>query len=305
MKEFDPASVYKLAIVGAGLSALSALRAGLDCERALLLDYQERPGGFLRPAMLAPGSEDLDALLYADEFPEQLTACFSSTVVGLQPALVEGEPHTLVVRQRSGETEIHAERVLLACGGLELTREAAQIPGPRPAGITTPIFAHQLLNRGYAPGKHIVVYGSSRYTLATAQRLAAAGLSVTLVGAAGEPDVALPVAPSSLALLLPARLVTLAGFPRLEQLIFERMGEQFTLEADALVYATGMRANTRWLKGSNIALTARGAIEVDAHYQTSVPGIYALGTVVAPSLDHQDSLAMGKELASLLSGDAQ
>src|SRR5260370_481470 len=120
--------LYSLAIVGAGLSTLSALQAGLTSERTIVLDYQERPGGFLRPA-----------------------------------------------------------RVLLACGGLELPREQAQIPGPRPAGVITPIFAHQLLTRGYTPGTQIVVYGNSRYAQATALRLAEAGLAVTLVNAADEP----------------------------------------------------------------------------------------------------------------------
>ena len=301
MKELDRFSVYKLAIVGAGLSTLSALRAGLNCEHAVLLDYQPRPGGFLHPALPAPGFEDVEALLHTYTLPEQLTTCFNSTAVRLLPASAEGGPHTLTVRQSSGTAEIRAERVLLACGGLELTRESAQIPGSRSAGIMTPILAHQFLNRGYVPGRRIVVYGSSRYALATAQRLATSGLTVTLVGVAGQPDVALPATPSSLSLLLPARLVALSGSPRLEELTFERMGEQFTLKADALVYAVGMQANTRWLRESGISLTAQGAIKVDGHYQTSVPGIYAIGTVVSPSLDHQDSLKMGKEVASLLS----
>lgn len=300
MKELNHSSVYRLVIVGAGLSALSALQAGLNCERALMLDYQERPGGFLRSVLPAPGFEEVDALARTDTLPAGLTAYFNSTAVRLLPASSEGEAHALLVNQSDGEVEIRAEQILLACGGLELTREAAQIPGPRPAGIMTPIFALQLLSRGYTPGKQIVVYGSSRYALATAQRLAAAGLSVTLVGAAGQPDVALPVTPSSLSLLLPARLVALSGSTQLEQLTFERMGEQFTLEADALVYAVGMRANTRWLEGSGLAFTPQGALKVDERYQTNVPGIYAIGTVVSPSLDHQDSLRMGRELAGLL-----
>jgi thioredoxin reductase len=294
------AELYTLAIVGAGLSTLSALRAGLSGERTLLVDYQDDFGGFLRAAQSAPGLEDLIQLPTASSLPGELTTRFNTTAVGLLPSFDEGEPHTLVTRQSSGTAAVRASRVLLACGGLELTRESAQIPGPRPAGVMTPVFAHQLLNCGYAPGKQIVVYGSSRYALATAQRLAGAGISVTLISIAGEPHPMLPSAPSSLSLLLPARLVSLAGSPRLEQVTFERMGEPFTLAADALVYAVGMRANTRWLKGSGIALTPQGAVEVDAHYQTSIPGIYAMGTLVSPSLDHVDSLRMGKEVAALL-----
>ena len=294
--------LYSLAIVGAGLSTLSALQAGLRDERTIIVDYQERPGGFLRPALPASGFETCaDEVERADELLERTTLCLQTTAVGLLPAFEIGEPHTLIVRQRSGTREIHATRVLLACGGLEETREHAQIPGPRPAGVMTPIFAHQLLNRSYLPGQHIVVYGDSRYTLATAQRLARVGVTVTLVSA-DELAASLVNVPPSLTLLPPARLIALAGLPRLESLTFERAGEFFSLSADTLIYGAGMRANTHWLKGSGLALNAQGALEVDQHYQTSVPGIYAMGTVVSPSLDHTGSLSMGKEVAALLSG---
>jgi thioredoxin reductase len=300
--------LYKLAIVGAGLCTLSALQAGLGRERTLLLDYQDRAGGFLRPALPSSTFADQTQLVQRDTLPAHVTAWFNSTAVGLLPAYEEGEPHTLLVRRRSGTTEVRAEQVLLACGGLELTREHAQIPGPRPAGVVTPIFVHQLLNRGYAPGRQIVVYGDSRYTLATAQRLAEVGLAVTLIGVPGasEPELAsASVFSSSLTILPPAQLVSLSGFPRLAQLTFERAGEQFTLSADTLVYGAGMQANTHWLKGSGLALTEQGAISVDARYATSAPGIYAMGTVVFPSLDHVHSIDMGKEVASLLSGGSQ
>ena len=294
--------LYTLAIVGAGLSTLSALQAGLSDERAIVIDYQERPGGFLHPALPASGFETFEKdVMRADALLARTTLCLRTTAVGLLPAFAAGEPHTLIARAGSGTREIRATRVLLACGGLEETREHAQIPGPRPAGVITPIFAHQLLNRGYLPSQRVVVYGDSRYTLATAQRLAAAGVTVTLVSSHAF-TASLVDASSALTLLPPARLVALDGFPCLEQLTFERTGEFFSLSADTLIYGAGMRANTHWLKGSGLALDAQGALRIDQHYQTSVPGIYAMGTVVSPSLDHTSSLKMGKEVAALLSG---
>jgi thioredoxin reductase len=294
--------LYALAIVGAGLSTLSALQAGLSSEQTIIIDYQERPGGFLRPALPASGFEAFtDEVERADALLARATLCLRTTAVGLLPAFAPGEPHTLIVRQSSGTREIRATRVLLASGGLEETREHAQIPGPRPAGVMTPIFAHQLLQRGYLPGQRVVVYGDSHYALATAQRLASVGMTVTLISSNAS-TASLVDAPPALTLLAPARLVALDGFPRLEQLTFERAGEFFSLSADTLIYGAGMRANTHWLKGSGLALNAHGALEIDQHYQTSVPGIYAMGTIVSPSLDHTGSLTMGKEVAALLSG---
>ena len=58
-------------------------------------------------------------------------------------------------------------------------------------------------------------------------------------------------------------------------------GELSSVEADLLVYGAGMMANTHWLKCSGISTAEDGTIQVDAGYQTSIPGIYAAGTVVA------------------------
>jgi pyruvate/2-oxoglutarate dehydrogenase complex dihydrolipoamide dehydrogenase (E3) component len=45
-----------------------------------------------------------------------------------------------------------------------------------------------------------------------------------------------------------------------------------------------------------------GTIQVDRRYQTNAPGIYAIGTVIMPSLDRVDPAAMRKELALHLPG---
>lgn len=55
-----------------------------------------------------------------------------------------------------------------------------------------------------------------------------------------------------------------------------------TLQADLVLYATGRQANVQGLglDAVGVARTERGAIQVDANFATSVPGIYALGDVV-------------------------
>ena len=278
--------IYELAIVGTGLSALSAFAAGLGREQTILLDYQDEQGGFLKHALPAPGFEAAWELIRSTRIPQSVTACFGATVVGLLPAFEAGKPHTLVVRQQQGTSQVEAKRVLIACGGLEIPRERAQIPGPRPAGVMTPILAHQLLAQGYLPGRRAIVYGDARYTTVTAQRLEDAGVAVTLLSP------------------MQAQLVAIEGSPRLQRVIVRSAGELSSVEADLLVYGAGMMANTHWLKGSGISTTEDGRIQVDAGYETNVPGIYAIGTVIVPSLDHVDSLAMGKEVASLLGGTA-
>ncbi len=54
------------------------------------------------------------------------------------------------------------------------------------------------------------------------------------------------------------------------------------LAADTVLYATGRHPNTAGLglAEQGVALTPNGAVAVDAHYETSVPSIHALGDVI-------------------------
>ena len=69
-------------------------------------------------------------------------------------------------------------------------------------------------------------------------------------------------------------------------------GAAETLEADIVLVAIGRRPFVEGLglDKAGVKLTQRGRIEVDAHFQTSVPGIYAIGDVIdGPMLAHKAS----------------
>ncbi|MFT8467328.1 MAG: dihydrolipoyl dehydrogenase [Acetobacter syzygii] len=79
-----------------------------------------------------------------------------------------------------------------------------------------------------------------------------------------------------------------------------------TLEADVVLVAVGRTAASKnmGLEEAGIALDKRGRVEVDAHYATNVPGIYAIGDVIAgPMLAHKAE-EEGVALAELLAGQA-
>ncbi|ARW09544.1 dihydrolipoyl dehydrogenase [Acetobacter ascendens] len=83
-------------------------------------------------------------------------------------------------------------------------------------------------------------------------------------------------------------------------------GTAETLEADVVLVAVGRTAASKnmGLEEAGIALDKRGRVEVDAHYTTSVPGIYAIGDVIAgPMLAHKAE-EEGVALAELLAGQA-
>ncbi|MEP1964137.1 dihydrolipoyl dehydrogenase [Tateyamaria sp.] len=65
---------------------------------------------------------------------------------------------------------------------------------------------------------------------------------------------------------------------------------EHTVDADVVLVATGRKPFTDGLGLENlgIAMTKRGQIAVDAHWQTNVPGVYALGDVIeGPMLAHK------------------
>ena len=67
-------------------------------------------------------------------------------------------------------------------------------------------------------------------------------------------------------------------------------GDETTETADVLLVAVGRRPYTEGLgaRELGVAFDPRGRIEVDAHYQTNVPGVYAIGDVIAgPMLAHK------------------
>lgn len=67
-------------------------------------------------------------------------------------------------------------------------------------------------------------------------------------------------------------------------------GNAQTVKADIVLVAVGRKPNTAKLGADKVGvkLDNRGRVEVDAHLQTSVPGIYAIGDVIkGPMLAHK------------------
>ncbi len=85
-----------------------------------------------------------------------------------------------------------------------------------------------------------------------------------------------------------------------------KVGEAQELTADVVLVAIGRRAYTGslGLAEAGVALDDRGRVVVDGHYATNVPGIYAIGDVIAgPMLAHKAE-EEGVALAERIAGQA-
>jgi len=82
-------------------------------------------------------------------------------------------------------------------------------------------------------------------------------------------------------------------------------GEASTIEADCVLVSIGRRPNTEGLNLEAIGLApnARGQIETDHDFRTSVPGVWAIGDVIpGPMLAHKaedEGLAVAENIAGL------
>ena len=87
------------------------------------------------------------------------------------------------------------------------------------------------------------------------------------------------------------------------QLTAAKGDEKLVLEAEKVLVAVGRKPNTEGLGTfeAGVELDERGCIKTDAEWQTSVPGIYAIGDVVAgPMLAHkaeQEAIAAVERMA--------
>jgi dihydrolipoamide dehydrogenase len=84
-------------------------------------------------------------------------------------------------------------------------------------------------------------------------------------------------------------------------------GDAETIDADVVLIATGRKPYTEGLglEEAGVVLDERGRVRTDHHYQTNVPGVYAIGDVIAgPMLAHKAE-DEGVALAEIMAGQAR
>ncbi|WP_299870353.1 dihydrolipoyl dehydrogenase [uncultured Hoeflea sp.] len=83
-------------------------------------------------------------------------------------------------------------------------------------------------------------------------------------------------------------------------------GDAETIEADVVLIATGRMPYTEGLglEDAGVVLDERGRVRTDNHYHTNVPGVYAIGDVIAgPMLAHKAE-DEGVAVAEIMAGQA-
>jgi len=83
-------------------------------------------------------------------------------------------------------------------------------------------------------------------------------------------------------------------------------GEPSFVEADAVLVAVGRKPFTEGLglENAGVALDERGRVRTDAQFRTNVPGIYAIGDVVAGVMLAHKAMDEGHAVAEIIAGQS-
>lgn len=191
--------------------------------------------------------------------------------------------------------EYACDAVVLAMGCRERPRGALNIPGYRPAGIYTAGAAQRLVNmEGFLPGKEVVILGSGDIGLIMARRMTLEGARVHVVAelmpySGGlKRNIVQCLDDFGIPLKLSHTVVDIQGKKRVEGVTIARVengrpvpGTEITYKCDTLLLSTGLIPENELSLSAGVSLSRiTSGPNVNEHFETSVPGIFACGNVL-------------------------
>lgn len=291
-------------VIGGGPAGLAAaIKANENGASVLLIEREAKPGGILKQCIhdgfgVVRFGEKLSGPEYAQRFVEKLkdttvkTTLFSFVTEIKKRA--GGFEITYVCKE--GVKNVECEKIILATGCRERTKNGIFIQGDRCSGVYTAGAAQNLVNcLGVLPGKKVVILGSGDIGLIMARRLTLEGAKVLGVFEAKPTPSGLTrnihqcLNDFDIPLTLSATVTRVFGQNRLEGVEISRVDEKMRpiagteriVECDTLVLAVGLIPENELARALNVPMDARtkGAI-VDQNCQTLVDGVYACGNAL-------------------------
>ncbi|NBN95709.1 MAG: hypothetical protein EBV31_08885, partial [Verrucomicrobia bacterium] len=200
----------------------------------------------------------------------------------------------VLVRSTAGDRTLETKNILIATGSVPVELPFMKFDGE------TVISSDHGISLKAVPEKMVVV-GAGAIGLELGSVWARLGSQVTVVemlpsigGPAYDADVAKAAQNAfekqGIKFELGAKVTGVKKSAAGSALTAERDGKALEFPADKILVAVGRKANTTGLgaQEAGLKLDERGRIVIDAHFQTNLPGVYAIGDVVTgPMLAHK------------------
>lgn len=216
--------------------------------------------------------------------PASLRAALALDVrPGHEVIAVDAEARTVTVRTAEGMSLLSYDALVLSPGASAFVPPIPGVESPRVRTLRTVEDAVALRDRVRAGARRAVVLGAGFIGIEAAEALAAQGLEVTVVELAPQP---LPPVEPELAWLVSEELRALGVDLRVgvaasaivpgadaDSVV---LADGTEVPADLIVVSVGVRPDTATFERADIACE-RGAIIVDDHGRTNLPGVWAVG----------------------------
>jgi NADPH-dependent 2,4-dienoyl-CoA reductase/sulfur reductase-like enzyme len=230
------------------------------------------------------GGEIADSRALLVQTPESLRAALALDVrPGNEVIAVDAHARTVTVRSAEGLEQLAYDALVLSPGASAFVPPIPGVGSPRVRTLRTVEDAIALRDKVDSGARRAVVLGAGFIGIEAAEALAAQGLDVSVVELAPQP---LPPVEPELAWLVAQELRALGIDLRVGMAATSIhqgtdadtvvLADGTELEADLIVMSVGVRPDTAVFEEAGVACE-RGAMIVDGHGRTSVPGIWAVG----------------------------
>ena len=289
-------SKTELLVVGGGPSGLAlASQMSKDKKSKVRLLERELIAGGIPRHSFHPGYgiRDLHKFMSGPNYANYYVALAKKNGVDISVSSTAfdwaGEK-TLAISSPQGIEEITAERIVLATGAREKTRNSRMVPGSRPQGIfTTGSLQQSVYLQNQFIGNRAVIIGSEHVSYSAILTLKHAGVKTVALIEDGPRTQSYQAVSMTTKMIfgyhfyVNSQLINIAGVDRVSSVTIKRGLEEIVIECDTLIF-TG-----NWIPDNELA--KRGNIEIDSEtksplvnsqYETSRDGIYAVGNLLLP-----------------------
>lgn len=310
-----------LVIIGGGPAGMSAAVAAYEkgIRDILILERDEHLGGILQQCIhngfgLHNFGTELTGPEYAFRYEEKVKELGIVTMLNTMVLSISSNKKIVATNDTMGIFEIEAKAVILAMGCRERAKGSIEIAGTRPAGVFSAGTAQKYVNqKGYLPGKEVVILGSGDIGLIMARRMTLEGAKVKAVcelmpysGGLAR-NIQQCLADFDIPLLLSHTVVKVHGTDRVTGVTIATVDEnkkpiEDTYEyipCDTLLLSVGLIPENELSQNAGVCIdgVTKGAI-VDQNRETNIDGIFACGNVLHVH-DLVDFVSMEAEIAGI------